>query len=418
MWVNDRMEECRARRQVLILDCCFSSAFARGAKSAEAFGLDQFTEPGRGRAVLTASNATECSFETPITGQPTPDSPAPGSIFTRPFLAGLRDGSADRDGDGFVTVDEAYAYAYQQLRASGVAQTPQRWLSGGEGQLLLARNPAGLVVIPAALPDSLRAALDSPWPNVRIGAVEELRDWLISDDPDPARVFTATRELKAVADNGTPHVAATAHSALEHTRPLGPTTSPSGPSTIQPGGSADIHAVNRGEITIDDPARVVGRPTGMPPSAAGRSTGCSTRRHPRSRRWKYPPCSPTPSSKRATSSLTQSPSLAEDRERRRRDQGHDHRPRTHRQYRGQRWQYRHHHFERGPMTGTIPDGLVGHDVQDVEAALDDLEFTNVQKSKAKSEDPNTQPGEVISIFPEEGSTVPLDSKITIRYATE
>jgi eukaryotic-like serine/threonine-protein kinase len=70
------------------------------------------------------------------------------------------------------------------------------------------------------------------------------------------------------------------------------------------------------------------------------------------------------------------------------------------------------------MTGTIPDGLVGHDVQDVEAALDDLEFTNVQKSKAKSEDPNTQPGEVISIFPEEGSTVPLDSKSTIRYATE
>ena len=71
MWVNDRMEECRARRQVLILDCCFSGAFARGVKGAEA-GLDQFTEPGRGRAVLTASNATEYSFETPTTRQPTP----------------------------------------------------------------------------------------------------------------------------------------------------------------------------------------------------------------------------------------------------------------------------------------------------------------------------------------------------------
>jgi uncharacterized caspase-like protein len=32
MWVNDRMEECRARRQVLILDCCISGVFARGAK--------------------------------------------------------------------------------------------------------------------------------------------------------------------------------------------------------------------------------------------------------------------------------------------------------------------------------------------------------------------------------------------------
>jgi eukaryotic-like serine/threonine-protein kinase len=71
----------------------------------------------------------------------------------------------------------------------------------------------------------------------------------------------------------------------------------------------------------------------------------------------------------------------------------------------------------GPKTETIPDGLVGKDVEDVEAALDDLKFTNVQKSKAKSEDPDTRPGEVISISPEEGATVPLDSKITVRYAT-
>ncbi|HEY6683835.1 MAG TPA: PASTA domain-containing protein, partial [Propionibacteriaceae bacterium] len=71
----------------------------------------------------------------------------------------------------------------------------------------------------------------------------------------------------------------------------------------------------------------------------------------------------------------------------------------------------------GPKTGTIPDGLVGQDVKDVEAALDDLKFTNVQRNKAKSEDPDTKPGEVISISPREGSSVPLDSKITIRYAT-
>jgi eukaryotic-like serine/threonine-protein kinase len=74
-------------------------------------------------------------------------------------------------------------------------------------------------------------------------------------------------------------------------------------------------------------------------------------------------------------------------------------------------------LNQGPETGTIPDGLVGQDVKDVEAALEDLKFTNVQKNKAKSEDPDTKPGEVISISPEEGSTVPLDGKITIRYAT-
>jgi eukaryotic-like serine/threonine-protein kinase len=71
----------------------------------------------------------------------------------------------------------------------------------------------------------------------------------------------------------------------------------------------------------------------------------------------------------------------------------------------------------GPKTGTIPDGLVGQNVDEVEKALDDLKFTNVNTVAAKSEDPDTQPGQVISISPKEGSTVPLDSKITVRYAT-
>jgi eukaryotic-like serine/threonine-protein kinase len=71
----------------------------------------------------------------------------------------------------------------------------------------------------------------------------------------------------------------------------------------------------------------------------------------------------------------------------------------------------------GPKTGTIPDGLVGQDVKDVESALEDLKFTNVDSKAAKSEDSDTQPGEVLSISPKEGETVPLDTKITIRYAT-
>jgi eukaryotic-like serine/threonine-protein kinase len=71
----------------------------------------------------------------------------------------------------------------------------------------------------------------------------------------------------------------------------------------------------------------------------------------------------------------------------------------------------------GPKTGTIPDGLVGQDVKDVESALEDLKFTNVDSKAAKSEDSDTQPGEVLSISPKEGETVPLDTKVTIRYAT-
>jgi eukaryotic-like serine/threonine-protein kinase len=71
----------------------------------------------------------------------------------------------------------------------------------------------------------------------------------------------------------------------------------------------------------------------------------------------------------------------------------------------------------GPKSATIPKGLVGQDRKDVEAALDDLKFSNVTSKAAKSEDANAKPGEVISISPSEGETVPLDTKITVRYAT-
>src|SRR6185436_11479141 len=71
----------------------------------------------------------------------------------------------------------------------------------------------------------------------------------------------------------------------------------------------------------------------------------------------------------------------------------------------------------GPKTATIPTGLVGQDVKDVKSALKDLEFSNVKTVAAKSEDPDTKPGEVTSISPKEGTAVPLDSKITVKYAT-
>ena len=38
-WVLDQLEHCRARRQVLVLDSCFSGAFAQGAKGEADVGL-------------------------------------------------------------------------------------------------------------------------------------------------------------------------------------------------------------------------------------------------------------------------------------------------------------------------------------------------------------------------------------------
>lgn len=128
-WLLDQLEQCRARRQVLILDCCFSGSFAHTNGDPEVDLERRLVGAGRGRAVLTASRAGEYSYE----GIPLPGAPG-GSVFTAALVDGLHSGDADRDGDGLITVEDAYDYAANQVTARGGAQSPQRWLYGSSAR--------------------------------------------------------------------------------------------------------------------------------------------------------------------------------------------------------------------------------------------------------------------------------------------
>ncbi|MET0914833.1 MAG: caspase family protein [Jiangellaceae bacterium] len=140
-WLLEQLEDCRARRQVVVLDCCFSGAFAQGAKGDTDLALgERLMGDGRGRVVLTASRGTEYSFE----GDPTEGRPPPGSVFTTALVSGITSGEADADDDGQISVDEAYAYAFEKVREAGAQQTPQRWLYGAEGSIVLARTPVDI----------------------------------------------------------------------------------------------------------------------------------------------------------------------------------------------------------------------------------------------------------------------------------
>jgi beta-lactam-binding protein with PASTA domain len=72
---------------------------------------------------------------------------------------------------------------------------------------------------------------------------------------------------------------------------------------------------------------------------------------------------------------------------------------------------------KGPETGTIPDGLIGRDRNDVEDRLDDAGFDSVDQKAASSEPGDAKAGEVLSVSPKEGSSVPLSTKVTVTYAT-
>ena len=226
--------------------------------------------------VLTASAATEYSFE----GDPTDTAVPAGSVFTAALVQGLRTGEADTDHDGHVSVDDAYAYVFDQVQAAGAAQTPQRWLYGAEGQILLARSPAGPTIISAPLPESLQAGLDSPHPGIRIGAVTELGEWLTGGDP--ARVATARRHLQEVADADIPRVAQTARALLSTPTTAGSPTSAVRHATAGSQSSADQLAKladlrDRGVITAAEFEREKAKiptlhpPTPGPPSRLART---------------------------------------------------------------------------------------------------------------------------------------------------
>jgi hypothetical protein len=242
--VLEELDDCKAWQQILILDCCFSGAFDDRHKG-EVDLERQLVGHGRGRVVLTASRGYEYSFE----GKSLDGVTLPGSVFTAGLVEGLRTGAADCDGDGYIACDEAFAYADRYVRDSGVKQTPQQWLSRGEGgKIILARNPAGRTVLPAKLPEDVANDLASRSEHLRIGAVNAVAEWL--SDPDPARSLAATRALLDAAEHDNPRVAAAARTHLDRVRPpaISPRLSKAGES------AADDDHQNTG--TAPDPDAV------------------------------------------------------------------------------------------------------------------------------------------------------------------
>lgn len=157
------METCASRQKILILDCCYSGAFPSGQLpkgDPTVHSLERFR--GRGRTVLTASDSFQYSFEgSQVSGQATQ------SVFTRHLVQGLRDGSADLDGDGDITVDELYGYVHDRVVDESPRQRPKKQ-DDLEGRIVIARNTKW------ALPVYLDNAIHSPIANDRLGALEGL----------------------------------------------------------------------------------------------------------------------------------------------------------------------------------------------------------------------------------------------------
>lgn len=300
-WLNEQLEDCRCRRQILMLDCCHSGAFAKGAKGEGGLALRERFE-GRGRVVLTASRGTEYSFEG---GEVHGDGVS--SVFTGVLVEGLRSGDADRDRDGLVTVGELYDYAYEAVRSRDGRQNPTLWTYGAEGDMLVAQSPRGAVVEPAPLPEDLVALLESARPRVREGAVAELADLLAG--PDPGRALAARVALERMAAEDIPSVAEAARrrSALrERPRrrtqpasriprrrpmsPLRPRRPPAGPPALARHGAARPSSPPGSPRWRSSPSPSCSSPAATPPSRRRRRARSPSAAPRAASPWARAPC--------------------------------------------------------------------------------------------------------------------------------
>ena len=130
--VTGELDLCGAGNRLLILDCCFSGGFAE--EKGELDLADELGLPGRGIAFLSGSRAREYSYE----GRPI-GAELPRSVFTEGLAVGLATGAADMDGNGIITVAEAYNYAYRHVSQNAPRQAPQYYLEDGHGDIVLGR---------------------------------------------------------------------------------------------------------------------------------------------------------------------------------------------------------------------------------------------------------------------------------------
>jgi hypothetical protein len=170
--IREFIEESRAQRQIVVLDCCHSGAFAEHAKAAAlppAVTSNTFSSGDAGLYVLTAADTLQFAWDGAElrTGG---DADSGISKFTSWLVQGLEKGEAAPD-DEQITMDALYRYLSGRARAEGSVTTPQRFVQGGVGDLVISANP--LMGISQIDPEIVAALVAAEY-RTRLGAVAEL----------------------------------------------------------------------------------------------------------------------------------------------------------------------------------------------------------------------------------------------------
>lgn len=118
-FILSQLRNSKCRRLILIVDGCYAGAFF-----AQNRGIPN------GLYAITSCGSDEMCADT-----------AEGGAFSLALCAGLRDGAADRDGDGLVSIDELHEYVKRALSEGGYGGTPQKWVWNVPGSIFVTAVP-------------------------------------------------------------------------------------------------------------------------------------------------------------------------------------------------------------------------------------------------------------------------------------
>ncbi|MBX3221951.1 MAG: caspase family protein [Labilithrix sp.] len=147
--LREKLRQVPSTLTLVVLDACQSGQFARtkGAEPAADFSFNSVSRlTTKGIAVMASSSAEELSQES---------DELHSSYFTHHLIVALR-GAADADGDGRVSLDEAYRYAYRRTLVS----TSQTQVGGQH--VTLETDLAGQGDVPVTYPVDARSQLELP----------------------------------------------------------------------------------------------------------------------------------------------------------------------------------------------------------------------------------------------------------------
>ncbi len=221
-FLSRQMTRSRSQKIVVLLDCCYSGAIARGLRfrGGDKIDVDE-NLGGTGRVIMTASSAMEYAFEgDELSGEGQP------SVFTSAVVKGLQTGEADRDQDHRISIRELYEYVCDEVQEITPNQRPNL-LSHLEGDLYIARSSYIAPVAPGELAPELRAALENGLPTVREGAVAELARLLAGSER--AMAEAARLALTDLVDDDSRRVSQAAEQAL-----VGDTLPVAAVATVEP----------------------------------------------------------------------------------------------------------------------------------------------------------------------------------------